>query len=79
MAEKWYVVRSNSASEYDDIPFDEREIWTLSKNPNEEGWTTDSGASGYGLTRRDAEFLAQAANEKIERQTYDINDWVLDV
>jgi len=63
----WYVVNGR-CWDADDIrdPFDTN--WTVSTNPTEPGWNTDGGHPGYGLTRADAEFLAAAANEKIERE-----------
>ena len=60
--EVWYVVCHDSVA----IACDE-EVWTVSKVPNKTGWDTDSGYEGYGLKKADAEFLAAAANEKIER------------
>jgi hypothetical protein len=41
--------------------------WTVSRDPNEAGWTTDDGVDGYGLSKKDAQFLADAANEKETR------------
>lgn len=40
----------------------EEKIWTLSRDPEEEGWETDCGEPGYGLTYADAKELADAAN-----------------
>ena len=55
----WYV----TVDKYCNYPNDpERHVWTLSRNPNDTGWETDSGCSGYGLLKRDAEELASAAN-----------------
>ena len=62
--EVWYVVCDESVA--DESPDDDDEIWTVSKDPNKTGWNTDSGYEGYGLKKADAEFLAAAANEKIE-------------
>lgn len=58
---KWYVVCNDDCS-YEGDERDAEAVWTLSKNPTEEGWRTDSGYPGYGLTRADAEELANAAN-----------------
>ncbi len=65
---KWYVVCDRYARDLDeDDPPEGRRIWTLSRDPNVPGWNTDSGCSGYGLLKADAEWLAAAANEKLER------------
>jgi hypothetical protein len=45
----------------------ERRCWTVSEDPEWPGWGTDSGCAGYGLTKAQAQFLAEAANEKIAR------------
>ena len=58
----WFVVRDKSCSS--DIDDEEAAVWTLSRWPNETGWETDSGYSGYGLTYADARELADAANRK---------------
>jgi len=63
---RWYVVRSNLASQNDDEPYEERQIWTISKDPERCGWETDSGYDGYGLTKKDADELANAANKLAE-------------
>lgn len=55
---KFYAVCSKHA-EASDL---ERDIWTVSTNPDQAGWQTDAGFPGYGLTRRMAQFLADAAN-----------------
>lgn len=64
---KWYVVCDPCASVDEDDPLEGRRIWTLSRDPNFTGWNTDSGCSGYGLLKVDADWLAAAANEKLER------------
>lgn len=68
---KWYVVCDRYASVDEDDPEDDPpkglRIWTLSRDPNSTGWNTDSGCSGYGLLKADADWLAAAANEKLER------------
>ena len=46
---------------------DSQEVWTISRNPSEPGWSTDNGFPGYGLVRAEAQFLADCANEAIER------------
>jgi hypothetical protein len=35
-------------------------VWTVSADPYEAGWETDSGYPGYGLLRSEAEFYAAA-------------------
>lgn len=62
---KWYVVVHEFAC--DPEPDPDEAIWTVSTDPSTPGWETDMGHSGYGLLKADAEFLAQAANEKIAR------------
>ena len=57
---KYYVVADGCLSDPDDSA---ARIWTLSKDPENTGWETDSGYSGYGLLKEEAEFLALAANE----------------
>lgn len=42
-------------------PESDEEVWTVSKT-DKPGWNTDCGYSGYGLTKADAEELAEAAN-----------------
>lgn len=45
----------------------EDRIWTVSTSPDGPGWETDCGCPGYGLTYAHAKFLADAANEKLDR------------
>ena len=56
----WYVVVDPDATD----PAPDEKIWTISKNPGEPGWNTDSGFRGYGLTKADAEVLVAAANDE---------------
>ena len=71
---KWFVVADKYRSQPDD-PDDC--VWTLSRNPDEIGWETDSGCPGYGLLKKDAEELAGAANriEKLEAALREIT-WI---
>ena len=41
----------------------DEQIWTISGNPDETGWETDSGHSGYGLTKEQADYYAMCINE----------------
>ena len=59
---KWYVVIDKNCTD----PHPEEHVWTVSRDPDETGWCTDSGFQGYGLQMADAEELANAAND-IER------------
>jgi hypothetical protein len=61
---KWFV----TVDKYCSYPNPEEHVWTISRDPNDTGWETDSGYSGYGLLKKDAEELAGAANriEKLE-------------
>ena len=70
---KWYVTIDKQSS-YIDEP--DECVWTVSRDPNTTGWCTDSGYSGYGLTKADAEELANAANE-IERLRAALRDIAL--
>ena len=45
----------------------DRNCWTVSTDPTWPGWDTDDGCIGYGLTEAQAQFLADAANEKVAR------------
>jgi hypothetical protein len=57
--DKWYVTIDKHCN-YPDDP--DAAVWTVSRDPNETGWETDSGYNGYGLLKTDAEKLADAAN-----------------
>lgn len=46
----------------------ESDVWSVTKVDGEPGWNTNGGEIGSGLTKADAQFLADAANEKIERE-----------
>jgi hypothetical protein len=63
---KFYVVDFR----YDekDVHEDHEKVFTVSNDPNEPGWDTDGGYDGYGLTKAQAQFLVDAANEKIARE-----------
>jgi hypothetical protein len=56
---KWFVTVDKYSSYIDDP---DAPVWTVSKDPNNVGWETDSGHCGYGLPKKDAEELANAAN-----------------
>jgi hypothetical protein len=64
---KYYAVCDHNTSFDEGEERDYANIWTVSCFPDRTGWNTDSGHDGYGLTRREAQFLADAANEKFER------------
>lgn len=53
---RWYVVADREDADKD------LAVWTISRDPRQEGWCTDSGCSGYGLTFAAATELADAAN-----------------
>lgn len=59
----WYVV-----AQWPDMTDPEDTVWTVSRDPNVPGWNTDGGYPGYGLTKADAEELAQAANTVQRRE-----------
>jgi hypothetical protein len=52
----WYVVAYEPSADPEDS------VWTLSESLDKEGWETDCGYDGYGLTKDVAEKLAAAAN-----------------
>ena len=58
MKPRWHVVCSPYAIE----PQPHERIWTVSQDPTETGWETDTGTQGYGLTWADAKELVDAAN-----------------
>jgi len=66
--ERWFAVFDTATSYETDEERAEARIWTLSRSHQEVGWNTDGGYDGYGLIKEDAEFLANAANEKLSRQ-----------
>jgi hypothetical protein len=70
---KWFV----TVDKYCSYPNPEEHVWTISRDPNDTGWETDSGYSGYGLLKKDAEELAGAANriEKLEAALTHIYAW----
>jgi hypothetical protein len=43
--------------------WDSAQLWTISASPDQEGWETDSGCSGYGLYPEVAEYYAMCINE----------------
>ncbi len=52
----WFATRDRYTN-------DERDnVWTVSPDPNETGWETDSGFPGYGLSKADAEYICRAVN-----------------
>ena len=59
---KWYV----TVDKYCSYPDENSAVWTLSRDPDDTGWETDSGCSGYGMMKADAEELANAA-DRIEQ------------
>jgi hypothetical protein len=69
-AKRWHVVAGGGKTAErhvriwgeDGDPFEDERIFTVSLDPNEEGWCTDSGFDGYGLTKALAQELADAAN-----------------
>ena len=58
---RWYVVVDDNCTD----PQPDNAVWTVSRNPNKPGWETDSGFDGYGLTKDEAEELANALNEMV--------------
>ena len=77
---RWFVTVHKFCS----YPNPEEHVWTISRDPNDTGWETDSGYSGYGLLKKDAEELANAANriEKLEaalREIMELGYWDVNV
>ena len=60
---KWYVVVDENCS----YPEPHEHVWTVSRDPNETGWNTDSGFNGYGLTKADAAEAAMVLAEENKR------------
>jgi hypothetical protein len=58
MSKRVYVV----CYEMEDDSDPKAKIWTLSEDPNNTGWETDSGCEGYGLTKEQAEYYAKCIN-----------------
>jgi hypothetical protein len=58
---RWFVVteRKQYPGETD---ISEEQCWTISREEGVSGWENDGGYIGYGLTKADAEELANAAN-----------------
>lgn len=55
---KLYVVAVS-----DDIRGSDNRVWTVSPYPDRCGWETDSGCSGYGITKTAAIRIAEAYNK----------------
>ncbi len=60
----WHVVCDRYAVD----PQPDETIWTVNRVPTETGWETDNGCYDYGITKANAQFLADAANEKMMRE-----------
>jgi hypothetical protein len=58
----WYAVDGRAETSRFTDPSDTfaniKGCWSVSDQPNEPGWETDSGCPGYGIHKRDAEFIA---------------------
>jgi hypothetical protein len=70
MTQRWYVVCDWDAYKalHKEPPASPRpaaslRVWTVSRNPTETGWETDSGCPGYGLTYAEAKELVDAVNK----------------
>jgi len=50
MSRTWYAACDRNCS-YEGAERDNVKVWTVSNDPNEPGWNTDSGHPGYGLIR----------------------------
>ena len=50
----WYATCSSDATE----PCANDAIWTVGDMDDDENWNTDAGCSGYGLYKKDADFIA---------------------
>lgn len=57
-----------------DAERDER-IWTVSPQAGKAGWSTDGGTSGYGLTKKEAEYLAECTGIR-ERGQEAVREWI---
>jgi hypothetical protein len=54
---RWHVVA------FDETAEPHERVWTVSRDPTKTGWETDAGYEGYGLTKAEAQELANAANQ----------------
>jgi hypothetical protein len=59
---RWYVTCYADTDPGYPRPKRRDRAWTVSRRPGEEGWITDCGYDGYGLTFAQASELALAAN-----------------
>ena len=66
--EKWFAVCETGTCYDEGQERDAARTWTVSRSHQEVGWNTDGGYEGYGLTREDAQFLADAANDKLAKE-----------
>ena len=41
---------------------EDRDIWTISEDPEETGWETDSGCDGYGLSKEKVDYYTMCIN-----------------
>lgn len=56
---KWYVKQERFFSNEDQ----KIHSWTITTDPEIEGWKTDSGYEGYGLPKELAEWIVDILNE----------------
>ena len=57
----WHAVHTpNEKYPYDDVDPETDAVWSVSRNPKQEGWRTDGGFPGYGVPKAIAEHMAAA-------------------
>ena len=66
---RWYAVCDSLCTYDEGSERDAAKVWTVSRDPHVPGWETDAGCPGYGLTRKDAEFLARALRGTLNLRT----------
>ena len=61
----WRAVDATESTGGRTLSDDPDEIWTVSTDPTEDGFNTDSGCYGYGISKANAEFIALARNHVV--------------
>lgn len=65
MKHRWTIKQDREISEQND----EIHSWTITNNPDKNGWNTDGGFDGYGLPKELAQWICNILNnyEKIKK------------
>ncbi len=62
---KWYAHQDR------DPELESIESYTLTTNPDKEGWNTDSGYAGYGLPKELAQWICDILNQSGKKCPYE--------